>query len=167
MVDPIKGPGQKPISVEKPQGRDKADKAGRSKEGDFDQRLAGKDKAGEADAPKASPVRTAGDQTARLLQQQQLARMQRIAEITRQVQEGTYQMADPKVVADRIYHLLTDRKSREKFIKKVLAEEAESLETKGKTLTKLELKKLIFLVKNASDEDFSDAQLEALLKELT
>lgn len=164
MVDPIKGPGQKPIFTEKTQGKDKAEK---TKEGEFDKRLASKDKTVNAEPPKAGQVRTAGDQTARLLQQQQLERMQRIAEITRQVQNGTYKMADPTVLADRLYRIMTDRKTREKFIKKVLAEEAETLKERGQPLTKLELKKLIYLVKNAADEEFSDPQLEALLKELS
>ena len=48
----------------------------------------------------------------------------------------------------------------------MLTEEAESLKSRGKSLSKLELKKLVYLVKNSDDEDFSDAQLEALLKEL-
>lgn len=163
MVDPIKGPGQKPIAVNKPQAKEKLDK---TREGDFDKRLEGKEKAG-AEPPKTGAIRSPQDQTARILHQQQMQRMQRLAEITRQIQDGTYKMADPEVLAERLLHIITDRKTRDRFVKKVLAEEAEALKAQNKTLSKLELKKLIHLVKSAPDEEFTDAQLEALLKELT
>jgi anti-sigma28 factor (negative regulator of flagellin synthesis) len=163
MVDPIKGPGGKPIAVNKPQAKEKPEKA---REGEFDKRLAGQDKT-DPGPPKAGMARPAQDQTARILHQQQMQRMQRLAEITRQIQDGTYRMADPDVLADRILRIITDRKVRDKFVKKVLTEEADAMKAKNRTLSKLELKKLIHLVKTAPDEEFTDAQLEALLKEIT
>ncbi|OIP28341.1 hypothetical protein AUK22_04310 [bacterium CG2_30_54_10] len=163
MVDPIKGPVNKTIVITKPRPKNKTENAG--KDG-FDKRLEGKGKAGE-DPPKAGFIRSPQDQTARILQQQQMQRMQRLAEIAHQIQDGTYKMADPDVLAERILRIITDKKTHEKFVKKVLSEEAEALKAQNKTLTKLELKKLIFLVKNTPDEEFTDAQLESLLKELS
>lgn len=104
----------------------------------------------------------------RLLQQQQLQRMEHLQEITRQIQEGTYKMCDPQVLAEKIFQVVSDKTTREKFIKKLLKEEAEKLPAKNNgKMTELEMKKLVFMIKESQDEPFDDPELEELLKEFS
>jgi anti-sigma28 factor (negative regulator of flagellin synthesis) len=113
-------------------------------------------------------MRSNMDHNMRLLQQQQLQRMEHIQEITRQIQEGTYKMCDPQVLAEKIFQVVSDKSTREKFIKKLLKEEAEKLPAKGNNkLTELEMKKLVFMIKESQDEPFDDPELEELLKEFS
>jgi hypothetical protein len=93
--------------------------------------------------------------------------MQRLQEIAKQVNNGTYKMVDANVLAEKIYAAITDGKTREKFIKKLLKEEAENIQKKDKgNLSDLEIKKLVFLIREAQDEAFDDPELEAMLQEL-
>ena len=113
-------------------------------------------------------MRSNMDHNMRLLQQQQLQRMEHIQEITRQIQEGTYKMCDPQVLAEKIFQVVSDKSTREKFLKKLLKEEAEKLPAKGNNkLTELEMKKLVFMIKESQDEPFDDPELEELLKEFS
>lgn len=105
----------------------------------------------------------------RILQQQQLARMEHIQEITRQIQDGTYKMCSPEALAEKILQVVSDKSTREKFIKKLLREEAEKLPAKSNNnkLTQLEMKKLVFMIKESQNEPFDDPELEEMLKEFS
>jgi fructose-bisphosphate aldolase class 1 len=76
-------------------------------------------------------------------------------------------MVEPEVLAERLYSVMTDKKTREKFIKKMLKEEAENIPNKENNLSELELKKLVFLIKESQDEPFEDPELEKLIQELS
>jgi len=76
-------------------------------------------------------------------------------------------MVDPMVLAEKIYQVVSDRTTREKFIKKILQEEADRIPVKERgKMTDLELKKLVFLIKESQDEPFEDPELEEMLKTL-
>ncbi len=162
MVDSIQGPGKRIIITTKPKAKESVDK-----KGSFDEAL--KDKADTtAKAGQQTHVGSPAQNNLKILQQQQLLHMQRLQEITRQVQDGTYRMVDPAVLAEKIYQVISDRSTREKFIKKLLQEEAERMPVKDRgKMTDLELKKLVFMIKESQDEPFEDAELEEMLKTLT
>ncbi|GAB4266518.1 MAG: hypothetical protein Kow0029_00260 [Candidatus Rifleibacteriota bacterium] len=163
MVDSINGPGKRIIITTKPKPKEKTD----NKDNSFDKAL--KEKAGGSEKSTAttSPLSPAQNNL-KILQQQQLNRMQRLQEIARQVQDGTYKMVDANVLAEKIYQVISDRKTREKFIKKLIEEEAEKIQHKTKgNMTDLELKKLIFMIKESQDQPFDDPELEQMLKEFT
>ncbi|HOY68115.1 MAG TPA: flagellar biosynthesis anti-sigma factor FlgM [Candidatus Ozemobacteraceae bacterium] len=162
MVDSIKGPGGKTIIVTHSKPKDAAEKP---KEGSFDKALKSKSPSESASTPRAANLPET--QPATLLNQAKLLHMQRLEEITRQIHDGTYKLVDPAVLADRLLEVMTDKKTREKFLRKFLNDEAELARAKGKPLSELDLKKLIFMVKGSADEQFDDPELEALLKELS
>lgn len=158
MVNPINGSGNKVIIVTKPKSKEATDKP---KEGGFDKVLTGKG----GETAKTGAGRLAEGPPG-LNQPQNLAHMQRLEDIARQVQEGTYKLIDPMVLADRIMKIASNKDLRAKFIKKLLAEEADGAKAKNRPLTELDLKKLIMLVKDSSDEPFEDEELDKLLNDL-
>ncbi|MFZ5951879.1 MAG: flagellar biosynthesis anti-sigma factor FlgM [Candidatus Rifleibacteriota bacterium] len=163
MVDSINGPGKRIIITTKPKSKESTE----NKDGSFDKAL--KDKSGATDkAAGNQPVLNPAQNNLKIMQQQELVRMQRLQEITRQVQDGTYKMVDPTILAEKIYQVISDSKTREKFIKKLLQEEAEKIPHKDKHhLSDLELKKLVFMIRETQDEPFEDPELEKMLKELS
>lgn len=163
MVDSINGPGKRIIITTKPKPKESTE----SKDSSFDKTL--KDKAGNAEKTGANPATiNPAQNNLKILQQQQLTRMHRLQEITRQVQDGTYKMVEPAVLAEKIYQVISDSKTREKFIKKLLQEEAEKVPPKDKgNLSELELKKLVFLIRESQDEPFDDPELEKILQDFS
>lgn len=164
MVDSIQGPGGKTIIHIKPPTKEKTEK---TKDGEFRDTLKGKN-VDTLESPSSPRLTNPAERNLQLLHQQQLLRMQRLETIARQIQDGTYKMADPAVLADRLFQIMTDKKTRDRFAKKLLDEEREASAPPGKdgSLSELELKKLIFKIKGFPDEEFSDEELEALLKEI-
>lgn len=163
MVDSINGPGKKIIITTKPKPKAKTD--GNES---FDKAL--KSKSGSANNVNLRSPALAGpaQHNIKLIQQQQLMRMQHIQEITQQVKDGTYKMVDPAVLAEKIFQVITDKSTREKFIKKLIQEETENKSLAGDSnLSELELKKLVFLIKESQDEPFDDPQLEQMLAEFS
>ncbi len=159
MVDSINGPGKRIIITTKPKAKESVEK-----KSSFDDAL--KDRASGTDKPAGHAVTANQAQNLKIMQQQQLMHMQRLQEIARQVQDGTYKMVDPAVLAEKIYQVISDRSTREKFIKKLIQEEADKLPVKDRgNMSELEFKKLIFMVKESQDEPFDDPELEALIKE--
>lgn len=160
MVDSINGPGKRIIITTKPKAKESVEK-----KSSFDEAL--KDRATAADKPTGhAATNSAAQNNLKIMQQQQLLHMQRVQEITKQVQDGTYKMVDPAILAEKIYQVIADRTTREKFIKKLIQEEAEKMPVKDRgSLSELDFKKLIFLVKETQDEPFEDPELEALLQE--
>lgn len=158
MVNPINGSGNKVIIVTKPKPKESAEKP---KETGFDKVLSGRD----SEAGKATASRPAEGPSA-LNQPQNLSHMQRLQDIARQVKDGTYRMIDPMVLADRILQIASDKDARARFIKKLMAEEADNAKGKGRPLTELDLKKLIMMIKDSKDENFQDEDLEKLLQDL-
>jgi anti-sigma28 factor (negative regulator of flagellin synthesis) len=161
MVESIKGPGQKIIII-KPQAKEPAEK---TKDGGFDKVLQGKN-TGEA-ANAAGAPRTKAEANQAVVQQQNLHRMQRLDSLAKSIREGTYKGVEPEALAGRFLEIILDKKTKDKFIKKFLSEEMEQAKAKGKPLSDLELKKLIFLVKGSKDQSFDDPELDQLLKKLT
>ncbi len=161
MVDSIQGPGKRIIITTKPKAKEKTEK----KDGSFDKAL--KDKTIVDKHEGSTFTLNRAENNLKLIQQQQLSRMQKLQEITKQVQDGTYKMVEPEVLAERLYSVMTDKKTREKFIKKMLKEEAENIPSKENNLSELELKKLVFLIKESQDEPFDDPELEKLIQELS
>jgi len=162
MVDSIQGPGGKTIIITHSKPKEAADKP---KDESFDKTLKSK-----SVSDSFTPSRPAGlteTQSPALLDQAKLVRMQRLEEITRQIRDGSYKMVDPTILADKLLQVMTDKKTREKFLRKFLSDEAELAHSKGKPLSDLDLKKLIFMVKNSSEEEFNDPELEALLKDFS
>ncbi|HNV69944.1 MAG TPA: hypothetical protein PKO06_09615 [Candidatus Ozemobacteraceae bacterium] len=157
MVNRIDGAGNKVIIVTKPKPKESAEK---SKEGGFDKVLTGRG----SEATKTATGRLAESPPG--MQPQNLSHMQRLEEIARQVKDGTYALIDPTVLADRIMKIASNKELRAKFIKKLLAEEADTAKAKNRPLTELDLKKLILMVKDSNDETFEDEELEKLLKDL-
>lgn len=164
MVDSIKGHGDKTIIITKPKAKEPPDKA---REGSFESTLKGKGGADGTDASGATRVRGNVEAKIAVLQQQNLSRFQRLEEITRQIQNGTYKMVDPAVLAERLLKVFQDKKTRGKFLRKMVEEDLEKSKPKDRNLSPLELKKLVFMIKSAPEEVFSDEDLEALLKDLT
>lgn len=160
MVDSINGPGKRIIITTKPKAKESVEK-----KTSFDDAL--KDRAGSTDKPVGHSVTNrAAQNNLKIMQQQQLLHMQRVQEIAKQVQDGTYKMVEPAVLAEKIYQVVTDRTLREKFLKKLIQEEAEKIPVKDRgPMSDLEFKKLIFMVKETQDEPFEDPELEALLQE--
>ncbi len=159
MVESIQGPGKRIIITTKPKAKESVDR----KES-FDDALKGKSDVSSAGGHSqvANPANNL-----KIMQQQQLLHLQRLQEITRQVQDGTYKMVDPMVLAEKIYQVVSDRTTREKFIKKILQEEADRIPVKERgKMTDLELKKLVFMIKESQDEPFEDPELEEMLKTL-
>ncbi len=163
MVDAINGSGKTIIITTKP-------KAKVDKSSSFDDALKGKTSGTSKSSTVNQPVlmRSNMENNMRIIQQQQLQRMEHIQEITRQIQEGTYKMCDPQVLAEKIFQVVSDKSTREKFIKKLLKEEAEKLPSKNNNkMSELELKKLVFMIKESQDEPFDDPELEEMLKEFS
>jgi anti-sigma28 factor (negative regulator of flagellin synthesis) len=163
MVDSIKGPGKRIIITTKPKPKESTE----NKDNSFDKAL--KDKAGnpEKAGANASPLSHAQNNL-KIIQQQQLNRMQRLQEIARQVNDGTYKMVDANVLAEKIYQVISDRKTREKFIKKLIQEEAEKIPPKDRgNLSDLDLKKLVFMIRETQDEPFDDPELEKMLEQFS
>ena len=162
MVDAINGSGKTIIITTKP--KTKADKTS-----SFDDTLKNKTSGTSKSSSSINQpmiMRSNMENNMRILQQQQLQRMEHIQEITRQIQEGTYKMCDPQVLAEKIFQVVSDKATREKFIKKLLKEEAEKLPAKNNgKMSELEMKKLIFMIKESQDEPFDDPELEEMLKE--
>lgn len=164
MVDAINGSGKTIIITTKPKSKV-------TKSSSFDDALkaSGTDKSSAAEnLNQPTLMRSNMENNLRILQQQQFARMNHIAEITRQIQDGTYKMCSPEALAERILQVVTDKSTREKFIKKLLKEEAEKLPAKSNPkMTQLEMKRLVFMIKESQDEPFDDPELEAMLKEFS
>ena len=164
MVDAINGSGKTIIITTKP-------KAKVDKSSSFDDTLKTKSSGTSKSSSSANQpimMRSNMENNMRIIQQQQLQRMEHIQEITRQIQEGTYKMCDPQVLAEKIFQVVSDKTTREKFIKKLLKEEAEKLPSKNNgKITELEMKKLVFMIKESQDEPFDDPELEELLKEFS
>ncbi len=162
MVDAINGSGKTIIITTKP-------KAKTDKTSSFDDALKSKSTGASKNSSGINQsviMRSNMENNMRILQQQQLQRMEHIQEITRQIQEGTYKMCDPQVLAEKILKVVSDKVTREKFIKKLLKEEAEKLPAKNNgKISELEMKKLVFMIKESQDEPFDDPELEELLKE--
>lgn len=162
MVDSIKGPGKKIIITTKPKPKAKTE----GKETKFDRALKNKSASivDKSSIEKTSATMKVQDNM-RLIQQQQLARMQHIENIASQIRAGTYKMASPEAVAEKIYQVLTDSKLKEKFLKKLIQDEKESAQKLDrKDLTELELKKLVFLIKEAVDINFDDPELAEFIE---
>jgi anti-sigma28 factor (negative regulator of flagellin synthesis) len=162
MVDSIKGPGKRIIITTKPKPKDSV----KNKEKSFDKAL--KDKTGSSEKAGANAQKlTPAQNNLKIIQQQQLNRMQKLAQISKQVQNGTYKLVDADVLAEKIFQVIADRKTREKFIKKLVQEESEKFQGKDKPkLSDLELKKLVFMIREAQDEPFDDPELERMLEDL-
>lgn len=163
MVDAINGSGKTIIITTKPKSKV-------NKTSSFDDAMgktSGTSKSSETASLNQPKLISNMENNMRILQQQQMARMEHIQEITRQIQDGTYKMCSPEVLAEKILKVVSDKSTREKFIKKLLKEEAEKLPAKGnnKRLTELEMKKLVFMIKESQDEPFDDPELEEMLKE--
>lgn len=161
MVDPIKGPGTKLI-ITRSQPKEKPSAA---KDGDFGKVLKEKGTPDSSVAARAQIVSKA-DANLTLMNQQSLARTQKFESIFRAIQDGTYKMVDPEVLAEKLLQVISDKKTRERFRRKVVDEELEQIQAQDRPLSNLELKKLIFLVKEAIDEPFDDPELEKVLNEL-
>lgn len=169
MVDSIKGPGPHKIVLIKTHNKPKTEKTKESQE-DFEKTLKGKtgsSSAGGIDRFTPSPAKSSSEHRLTLFANQHLSRMQRLAEIAQQVQNGTYKIVDPYVLAERLVEIFSDKKTRDKFIKKFLAEERENISSKQQTLSPLELKKIIQLVRDSQDVTFDDPELENFLKDAT
>jgi anti-sigma28 factor (negative regulator of flagellin synthesis) len=163
MVDSIKGPGKRIIITSKPKPKDNIENKDKSFDKALKDKADGSEKAGANTRANISPAQ----HNLKIIQQQQFSHMQRLQEIAKQVNNGTYKMVDANVLAEKIYAAITDGKTREKFIKKLLKEEAENIQKKDKgNLSDLEIKKLVFLIREAQDEAFDDPELEAMLQEL-
>lgn len=164
MVDAINGSGKTIIITTKP-------KAKVDKSSSFDDTLKTKTSGTSKSSSSANQpimMRSNMENNMRIIQQQQLQRMEHIQEITRQIQEGTYKMCDPQVLAEKIFQVVSDKTTREKFIKKLLKEEAEKLPAKNNgKISELEMKKLVFMIKESQDEPFDDPELEEMLKEFS
>ena len=164
MVDAINGSGKTIIITTKP-------KAKVEKSSSFDDTLKPKTSGTSKSSSSANQpimMRSNMENNMRIIQQQQLQRMEHIQEITRQIQEGTYKMCDPQVLAEKIFQVVSDKTTREKFIKKLLKEEAEKLPAKNNgKISELEMKKLVFMIKESQDEPFDDPELEEMLKEFS
>ncbi len=163
MVDPIKGSGDK-IIVTKPKPKEKTEKP---REESFDKVLNDRDKA-ESTSSRQVQARSKAEANLAILDQQNLARMQRLETLAKAVRDGTYKLVDAEIVAEKLLSIILDKKTREKFTKKVLAEEIENHRlSKDKLISDLDLKKLIHLIKNRNDAEFEDPELEAMLKEFS
>lgn len=164
MVDAINGSGKTIIITTKP-------KAKVEKINSFDDALKNSSKVDKTLNSNNQPIliRNNAENNLRILQQQQLQRMEHIQEITRQIQDGTYKMCDPQVLAEKIFQVVSDKATKEKFLKKLLKEESDKISaTKNSNkLTDLEMKKLVFMIKETQDEPFEDPELEKMLKEFT
>ena len=164
MVDAINGSGKTIIITTKP-------KAKVDKSSSFDDTLKTKTSGTSKSSGNANQpimMRSNMENNMRIIQQQQLQRMEHIQEITRQIQEGTYKMCDPQVLAEKIFQVVSDKTTREKFIKKLLKEKAKKIPSKNNgKITELEMKKLVFMIKESQDEPFDDPELEELLKEFS
>lgn len=161
MVDPIKGSGDK-IIITKPKVKESQ---GKTKDGDFNKIL--DEKSGSEPPGQATAVpRSKAEANLAILNQQNIERMQKFEAIAKAIRTGTYKMADPQELAKKLLEVVFDKKTRQKFAKKVLSEEIELAKSKNRPISELELKKLIFMVKSQADVDFNDAELDALLKEL-
>ena len=159
MVNPINGSGRKIIIVTKPPSKDKTEK---SKDGGFDKVMTPR---GESEAAKGIPPKLSTDQASGVIDPRNFSHLQRLEDIARQIRDGTYKMTDPMALAERLLRIAGDKSLRAKFVKKVLAEEADNARAKNRPLTELDLKKLIMLIKDSKDETFNDEELEEFMKE--
>ncbi len=165
MVDAIKGQGNKTIirtSMPKKNAPEKADAKF------SDQAKIAKEAAKtEAKSFNISASRAANEVNTRLTNQAQIERNSKIAEITKQIQDGSYKMPSPEELADKLLSVISDKQVKEKFIKKLLEEEREKLQNKygDSGLTELGMKKLVFMVTQSHDEEFDDPELENMIKE--
>lgn len=161
MVDSIKGPGKRLIITTKPKAKEKVD----NKDNSFDKALKGKAGSSEKVGANTSPLNPAQNNL-KIIQQQQLNHMQKVQQITQQIQDGTYKMVDAGVLAEKIFQVVSDPKTREKFIKKLIQEEADKIQHKDKgNMSDLELKKLVFMVRETQEEPFEDPELEKMLQD--
>lgn len=161
MVDSIKGPGGITIIKTKP----KPKVGSSSKDAKFEKTLNEKISDSESATIEKSHI-SPMQHNIKLAQQQQLSRMNYVQELASQIKNGTYKMASPEALAEKIFLVLSDPRIREKFIKKLINEEKEKLGVPGKgNMTELELKKLVFLIKEAHEEAFNDPELEQLIAE--
>lgn len=159
MVDSIHGPGKTIIITTKPKAKESVEK-----KGSFDEAL--KDKTSSTERGGHAMVSNPAQNNLKIMQQQQVIHMQRLQEIAKQVADGTYKMVDPAVLAEKIYQVMTDRPTREKFIKKMIQEEVDKMPAKDRgKITDLEFKKLVFMIKESQDEPFDDPELEKLIKD--
>lgn len=163
MVDPIKGSGDKIIINTKPRVKESAEK---TKDGTFDKVLGDRNQA-EGSGGTSAASRNKADANLAILNEQNLSRMQRLETLATQIRSNTYKMVDAEVLADRLLEIAFDKKTRDKFIKKFIGEEMEAAKSRGKPLSDLDLKKLVFLMKGSKDETFDDPELEALLKDFS
>jgi anti-sigma28 factor (negative regulator of flagellin synthesis) len=168
MVDSIHGGPGKTIIIttkSKPKSTGAVDKTS-----SFDDELKGKTTSSGEKTTQATMLNSVAQNNLKVIQNQQLMHMQRVQEIARQVADGTYKMCSPEALAEKLMLVMTDKATREKFIKKLIKEETEnSASENGKikgSMTDLELKKLVYLIKESQDSKFDDPELEAMLKEL-
>jgi anti-sigma28 factor (negative regulator of flagellin synthesis) len=166
MVESIHGgPGRNIIITTKPKP-----KAKDVEKGSFADEIKSKG-AGGAEKPAGTNVlNNVAQNNLKIIQNQQVMHMQRVQEIARQVADGTYQMCSPEALAEKLIMVMTDKATRERFIKKLVKEEAEKAQVDGKKLnnplSELEMKKLIFMIKEATAGHFDDPELEALIESL-
>ncbi|MFZ2961264.1 MAG: hypothetical protein WA705_30685 [Candidatus Ozemobacteraceae bacterium] len=159
MVDSINS-GGKILIVTKPKPKTTTEK---TKEAGFDKVL---NERSEVETPRGAPLRSAELKPA-MVDRQGMARMQRLEVIARQIREGSYQLVDPDILADRLLKAAFDPKTRAKFLKKAIADEMDQAKAKNRPLSDLDLKKLLMIIKGGPDENFDDPELDELLKELT
>lgn len=161
MVNSIKGNGDKLIITTKPRAKEAI---GNTDGKNFDKSVREKMS---GDEPQAAASRNLShaENNLKILQQQQLVRMQHLESIAEQIKNGTYRMVSPEILAEKMFQLLSDKKVRQKFLKKLFEEESENVARKDKPLSELELKKLVFMIRETQDEPFDDPELEALLNE--
>jgi anti-sigma28 factor (negative regulator of flagellin synthesis) len=162
MVDPIKGPGTK-IIITKSQPKERPES---SRNGDFGKVMRDKGAEDSSGVARNQGI-PKGEANLALLNQQKLAHMQKFEAVARAIREGTYQMADAEVLAEKLMQAMFDKKTRDKFLRKVLDEEIENAHSQNRPLSDLELKKLVFLMKDAVDGNFEDPELEQLLQEFS
>ena len=168
MVDSIHGgPGKTVIITTKPKPKAKTESTEKSS---FSDALSDKVSTSSANRPTFNGMmNNVAQNNLRIMQNLQMMHMQKVQEIARQVAEGTYKMCSPEVLAEKLMAVMTDKATREKFIKKLINEEKERIADSGGKLknpmTDLELKKLVYMIKEQQDEAFDDPELEEMLKE--
>ncbi len=166
MVESIQGgPGRTIIITTKPKPKTKG-----TEKSNFGNEIKGKVSGGAEKASNSQMLNNVAQNNLKIIQNQQIMHMQRVQDIARQVADGTYQMCSPEELAEKLIMVMTDKATREKFIKKLIREEAEKAQGEGKKLknplSDLEMKKLIYMIKEATDGHFDDPELEKLIASL-
>lgn len=172
MVDSIKGGAGSKIIIIKPKTKAETEGTGKS---DFADRLKGKAGATATGGPPrtdhfSGSVPTGAATINPAMYQPQVQRKARLEEIERQIRDGDYQLVDAEVLADRLVAVFTDRRAREKLVKKLLQEQKEALgglQGPALNVSQLELKRMVQVVKNSQEEPFDDPELEALIREFS